>query len=304
MIGANSMGVQFWWFYDVIAAAVILLCIFLIVRKGLVKASITLTGFVIAAVTAFSACGPIAETMYEQSARNSNFKKLDLTLESVDFIDDLGNYIETLGYEVRVDNDQLRKAFEDKNDPEEKIYQYVNNINGKKVDEEKNFINKLHEGYAVVISNYVAKRMNEYSAEYTAEAIRKNPEQIFELYELLQDQDTKRPASKYISDNFLQKPYATQTKLIAFLLIFVGIVIVTIVIVVSTGKNSAPLVGFVPNAISGILSIACGAIVIVAIAAVIRLNVVLGSNKMLFFNHEVIENTYVFKYFYELVSGL
>ncbi|MBR0511602.1 MAG: hypothetical protein IJJ81_03375, partial [Ruminococcus sp.] len=106
------------------------------------------------------------------------------------------------------------------------------------------------------------------------------------------------------SDNFLQKPYATQTKLIAFLLIFVGIVIVTIVIVASTGKNSAPLVGFVPNAISGILSIACGAIVIVAIAAVIRLNVVLGSNKMLFFNHDVIENTYVFKYFYELVSGL
>ena len=58
MIGANSMGVQFWWFYDVIAAAVILLCIFLIVRKGLVKASITLTGFVIAVVTAFSGFVP------------------------------------------------------------------------------------------------------------------------------------------------------------------------------------------------------------------------------------------------------
>ena len=41
-----------------------------------------------------------------------------------------------------------------------------------------------------------------------------------------------------------------------------------------------------------------------AIAVIVRLNVVLGSNKMLFFNHEAIDNTYVFKYVYEFVRNL
>ena len=189
------MGVQFWWFYDVIAVAVVLVSIFISVRKGLMKAVATLIGLVLSAVIAFSAGGPVAELMYEQSEKSSNIKKYELSLESVDFISDLGNQLETLGYNIRIDSDELRKAFNDENNPEKKIYKYVNNINSKKVDEESIFINKLHESYAVVISNYVSKRMNEYSAEYTAEAIRKNPEQIFELYELLQDQDTKRPAT-------------------------------------------------------------------------------------------------------------
>lgn len=298
------MGVQFWWFYDVIAAAVILVSIFLAVRKGLMKAVVTMIGLVLAAVIAFSASGPIADLIYGQSTKSSNIKKLELSLENTDFVKDLGNYLETLGYDIRIDNDQLQKAFKDENDPEKKIYKYVNNINSKKVDEESIFINKLHEGYAVVISNYVAKRMNAYSAEYAAEDVRKHPEKAYELAELLEDQDTKRPAAQYVSDNFLKKPYTTQTKLLALILIFAVGALIAIVIGVSAGRKSGPMGGLVEGVISGILGIAISVIFIIFIAVMIRLYVVMGSDKMLFFNHEAIENTYVFKYFYEFISGL
>lgn len=297
------MGVQFWWFYDVIAAAVILVCIFLAVRKRLMRAAITLTGLILAVIIAFAVSGPVAGIFYGQSVRSSNIKKFDLSLESADFIDDLGNYIETLGYDVRIDDDLLEAAFKDEKDPEKKIYQYVNNINNKKVDEENIFINKLHEGYAVVISSYIGKKTNEYVAEYAAEEIRKHPEKVFELAPLLEDEDTKRPAAQYICENLLKKPYTTQLRLIVFLIVFVLCALIAIAIGVSSEKNSSPIEGFVANSISGILGIAMGVIFIIAIAAMIRLYVILGSNKMLFFNHEVIENTYVFKYFYELVSG-
>lgn len=298
------MGEQFWWFYDVISAAVVLLCIFLSVRKRLMKAAITLTGLVLAAIIAFSASAPIANTFYGQSVKGSNVKKLSLTLETVDFFADLGNYIETLGYDVRVDSGELKQAFEDEKDPEKKINEYINNINNKKVDEENVFINKLHEGYAVVISDYVSKKTNEYSAECTADAIRKHPEKIFEIVPLLEDQDTKRPAAQYISDNYLKKPYTTQLRLISYLILFVVLALIAIAIGASSERNSRPIEGFVANAISGLLGIAEGVIFVLAIAAMIRLYVIMGSNKMLFFNHEAIESTYVFKYFYDLISGL
>ena len=116
------MGVQFWWFYDVIAVAVILVSIFLSVRKGLIKTIAALTGFVLSAVIAFSAGGPIAELMYEQSEKGSNIKKFDLTLETVDFVGDLGNQLENLGYNIRIDNNELREALYDEIEPEQKIY--------------------------------------------------------------------------------------------------------------------------------------------------------------------------------------
>ena len=298
------MGVQFWWFYDVIAAAAILVCVFLAVKKRLMKSAVTLTGFILAAIIAFSASAPVAGTVYGQTVRSSNLKKLDLSFESVDFIEDLSSYIETLGYEVRVDRKQLKQAFFDEKDPEKKIYTYINNINNKKADEEGIFYNKLHEGYAAVISKYVLKKTNEYCAEYTAEYIRKHPTKAFEFAKLLDDQDTKRPASKYASDNFLKKPYVTQIRIIVLLVLFVAGALIAIAIGASTARYSAPIEGFVANTISGIIGIAMGVIIVAAIAAMIRLYVIMGSNKMLFFNHEAIESTYVFKYFYELISGL
>ena len=304
MTGAYSMGVQFWWFYDVIAVAVVLISIFISVRKGLMKAVATLIGLVLSAVIAFSAGGPVAELMYEQSEKSSNIKKYELSLESVDFISDLGNQLETLGYNIRIDSDELRKAFNDEKDPEKKIYKYVNNINSKKVDEESIFINKLHESYAVVISNYIAKKSNAYSAEYGAEEIRKHPEKTYELAELLNDQDTKRPAAQYVSDNFLKKPYMTQTKLLVMVIIFAVGAIISVVIGISVGRKHGPMGGLVEGVISGILGIAVSVTCIIFIALMIRLYVVMGNDKMLFFNHEAIESTYVFKYFYEFISGL
>ncbi|MBQ2048426.1 MAG: CvpA family protein, partial [Schwartzia sp.] len=220
LTGAYSMGVQFWWFYDVIAVAVVLVSIFISVRKGLMKAVATLIGLVLSAVIAFSAGGPVAELMYEQSEKSSNIKKYELSLESVDFISDLGNQLETLGYNIRIDSDELRKAFNDEKDPEKKIYKYVNNINSKKVDEESIFINKLHESYAVVISNYIAKKSNAYSAEYGAEEIRKHPEKTYELAELLNDVLNRRCCRFFLFGRLLRCFFLSGSFLLRWLLCF------------------------------------------------------------------------------------
>ncbi|MBP5579104.1 MAG: hypothetical protein J6X56_06460 [Ruminococcus sp.] len=87
-------------------------------------------------------------------------------------------------------------------------------------------------------------------------------------------------------------------------IIFAVGAIITVAISVYAGRKNGPMGGFVEGAISGILGIAISVTIIVFIALMIRLYVVMGSNKMLFFNHEAIENTYVFKYFYEFISGL
>ena len=70
------------------------------------------------------------------------------------------------------------------------------------------------------------------------------------------------------------------------------------------GRNSmgSPTIGF--RVIGGILGILNGGIALFVIAVMVRLYVILGDEKMLFFNFEAIDNTYIFKYIYDMILSL
>lgn len=298
------MGVQFWWFYDVIAVAAILICIFITVRKGFYRAVISALGCVIALVIALSLSSSIGGSIYKNSIRESNVKKMDQSLSSGDFNEELAKYLESLGYSIRVDREMLSSICIKGENVDQEIYKYVNNINSRKVDEEAIFYNKLHEGYAKIISSFVSKHLNEYSAEYAAEQIRKNPEKLYDFMKLLEEKESRRQPAEFIVDNYLAAPYTTIVKLITLIIMLVIFLVLTVVIISSVGKNDKMEPSLVTRVLSGLIGIFKGAVVVFLIAAMVRLYVVFGSNKMLFFNHEAIDKTFIFKYVYNLIMGM
>ena len=54
--------------------------------------------------------------------------------------------------------------------------------------------------------------------------------------------------------------------------------------------------------IGGFFGAIKGVIVLFGVAAVIRLYVVLGSDKMLFFNHKAIDRSHIFRYIYAFIT--
>lgn len=298
------MGVQFWWFYDVIAAAVVLISIFVTVKKGFFKAALSALGYVIAIIIALSLSSSIGGSIYKNSIRESVTKKVDQSLTDRGYIDELGKYLESLGYNVSVDRDTLYDICISGEDVDQKIYKYLNNINNRKVDEEAIFMNKLHEGYASVTSGFVSKHLSEYSAECTAEEIRNDPGKIYELLKLFDEPESLRKPAEFITDNYLKTPYTTLVKLITLIILLVLFLVITILIVASTGKDDKVAPTLVTHFFSGLIGIFKGAVIVFLIAAIVRLYVVMGSNKMLFFNHEAIDNTYIFKYVYNFVKDM
>ena len=298
------MGAQFWWFYDVIVAAAVLVCMFITIKKGILKAAVALVGYALTLAIAFSLSSSVSGSMYSKTVRSSNIKKMDQTLSNVDFLDDLIRYIENLGYDVYPERGQVERICFSGEDIEEKLYKYINNINGRKADEESAFYNKLHEGYATIINSYVSKELSMYSAEYASEQIRTNPKKFCDFMSLIKDTDNLKPAAQFIVDNYLEKPYSSQVKLIVLIVMLVFFVIMTIFIETAAGRNSHMEPSLVTHAISGIIGIFKGVVIIVIIAVMIRLSVVMGSDKMLFFNHDAIDRTWVFKYFYNFIKDI
>lgn len=298
------MGAHLWWFYDVIVIAVILVCAFITVKKGMMKAIVSLVGYILSVIIAMSVSSSVTALLYNRIIMPSNVKKLDSSLGNVDIPEELANYINALGYNIFVDKYELSNIFMSGKNIDNEIYKYANNINNKKVDEKGIFINKLHEGYAVVVNKVVSRELNEFAADAAAETVRNNPEDFHNVLTRLGDPDNKKPAAEYIASNYITKPYKSMVKLIVMLIFLAIMIFVTMLASRGSANNDIMEPGLVRHTVCGIIGIAKGVVILFAIAVVVRLYILLGSNKMMFFNRDVIDNTYIFKYIYESVTGL
>lgn len=301
------MGSQFWWFYDVLAASAVMIMVFLSGRRGIFKSLLQLSGYFLAFVIAFSVSGSISKGFYKSSVRNSNVKKITKSVASVDFIAEITDYIEEeFDFSGEIEYGRLEKIYTEKNtlglSCDEQIYRYVSAIYPDKIGNENVFYRKLHKGYGDIINGIISENLVAYAGETAADEIVRHPETMNELIPLLLDPEGSRAAAEYIADSYTGAPYRKIIRLISFLAILALLIAVTVFLVNSTFKTAGfqSLGSHIGGAFAGILP---GVVIVVFIAACVRLNVICGEDKMLFFNNEAIEKTYIFRHIYGFITS-
>ncbi|MBR1738955.1 MAG: CvpA family protein [Ruminococcus sp.] len=294
------MGSQFWWIYDAAAAAVVLVCIFVMGKKGTLRSMIALVCAGVALAAAYGASGAISNFIYDNNIRSSTIKKIEKNLEKDTFNEKLAEYIESLGYGVDVKATKLGETFFKDGDIDDLIYKYVNNINGKKAADEAEFKEQLHEGYAKVIKDIASKELASYAASDAARMVLEDSSSIKEFGQLAQDELDRKPAAELFADEFTAPAYRKVIRYVSFIALFVIIAVLAFLLIRAfTGSDG--YVGAVSHIMGGIFGIVFAAAIIFVIAVMIRLYVLMGSNEMMIFNKDTIDSTYVFKYFYDLV---
>lgn len=295
------MGTQFWWFYDVLAAAAILLCVFISGKKGLVKSLTSFAGYLVAAIMAISISSGLGTALHDGIVRGENAKKLNKTLEYTKFVSEVSTYLST-EYNRNVRTEQLLKIYKSDKPFNKQIYNYINNINVVKATEEKEFLETIRNCYADFTQKIVDSELSSFAAETAARKILDDPESFNELIPLLLNDETKMPAAQYITENYTADAYIEVIRLITLLSILVAVIAVSLLLTKGFGNeyhhSDLPLASHAAGAFVGVLK---GVVAVFAIAVVVRLNVILGNDNMLFFNFDAIKDTYIFKYFYEFV---
>lgn len=297
------MGTQFWWFYDIIVAAVVLVCMFVSGRKGAMNAITTFVAYILAAGIAISVSAGISSALAGSTIKDSNVKKLENTLGETKFTAEVGSYIEGLEYGVKVDKKKLDLIYNGNKSYDDEIFKYVNTKKGKKVEEDpQKFYDKLHEGYAQIMKKIVAADMNKYASEYAAKQVREHPDKFNNIIPLLIDKESKTPAAKKIADEYTQEPYNRITRLLTFIILFVLLLAIALYLthtMLGNGYHAMTLPAHVGGALIGIPK---GFVLCFAAAVAVRLFVLLGSDEMLFFNFKAVDQTYIFKYLYNYVA--
>ncbi len=297
------MGAEFWWFYDVIAVAVLLVCIFISGRKGLLKGTFMALCCALSVFVSFAVSGTISQDLYKNTVRSSNVKKIERNLKSDTFTQKYAAYLENMGYFIKVNPEKLDDIFKSDKDLDKALCNYVNNVNARKVEEnEAVLLEKIREGYAVVMSDIISQSLNKFSAETAAEEIRNDSSGIKDFLLLVLDKDKLHEASVYITDKYTAEAYITMFRITGFVVLYIALFLIIMAVINSfTGKNENGGESTGSHIAGGFIGIITGGIMIFAVSAIIRLWAIMGNNEMLFFNNDVIDSTYIFKYFYDSV---
>ncbi|MBQ1464065.1 MAG: CvpA family protein [Ruminococcus sp.] len=297
------MDTQFWWFYDVIVLAVVLIFMFLCGKRGIVKSILSTVSWALAAVIAFSISGGIASSIYSTSIRGSNIKKIEKNMDSDFFAVKMVEYIDSLPYGLRAETSKVNAMFDKGNVTIEDMITYINNINGRKAAEDSELREVVIEGYAKVIGDMLSKDFSDYIVEYAKEEVRKNPANIADLIPLIRDRENPKPASSMVADNYTAPAYRIIIRLLGFIILTIVIGIFAEFIIKSfTSANSAT--STTSNLTGALVGIAMGLVVAFIITAMVRLYVIMGTDHMMFFNTEAIDKTYVFKYIFNIVQKM
>lgn len=296
------MGSEFWWFYDVIVIAVILVSVFISGKKGFIKGAFTSVGCAIAVLLAFAVSGGAAESLYKSTLRTSCINTLEKNMKSAGFTQKYAVYLEEMGYFISVNTEKLESAFASDKELDKALCDYVNNINSRKAEENEDvLISKIREGYAEVMSDIITQSLNKFAAETAASEIRADSSGMKELIIMMNDSKRHHEAAVYIADNYTSKAYITVFRAALFTALYI---ITALVIIAFTNafssKDSGTYRSIGSHISGGFMGLITGIIMTFAVSVIVRLWAILGSNEMLFFNSAVIDKTIIFKYFYDL----
>lgn len=299
------MGSQFWWFYDVIVVAVALVCIFIGSRKGVMKGVFGFVSVIIAAVLAYVISGAVGDTVSSGLVCESNAKKISESIDESTFMTKYINYLENMGYSVSIDENKLGAALDKGEEMEEAVVFYLNSVNGHSLDKKEVLLEKMHEGYGVILSDIVSKSLNEFAAVKTKEIISEKPEMMTELIPMLRDEEQLYQASLYISKNMAAPAYNIIGRLVSYLVIFAVIALGLLLgINAFFSHKEVDAIGVVSHVAGGIFGLFTAAGIVFAIAVWVRVSAITGNNEMLFFNNDVVEKSYLFKYFYDFAMKM
>lgn len=299
------MGTQFWWFYDVTAVATVLVCLYLCGKKGIFKSAVTVISCIVGLLVAVPASGAVSDSIYKMVIRDSNIKKLDKALIDVEISSYLGNALENMGYSVIVSTEKIDGILDSDKEIDGQLYKYLNNINGKVVDNDVNFRKNLNECYSEVMEKLISADLSKYAVETASRKIMDGGTDFGNLLKMIKNDEQRKEVAQIIADDYTADAYKNVIKLLVCFIFFVILFVIGLLTARSLTGSQREVDESTGSHIAGaVCGIFTGVAVLFIIAVAIRLYVVMGNNEMLFFNNEAIDKTYIFRYAYDIASEL
>lgn len=286
------MGVSQWWMYDLVVAAIAILCIWNGVSGGILKSCSSLIIGIVSCALGVFLSGPISEMVYDSFLQDTMQSTITKELGSADIAGNIRSELEDNGIYIPYDNDQIADMLDGISDNDQYIDQAANMI-GIDADDLKEQIEESI-GYAIesndnIIPEWVSKsvkgggsKVNIGAAANTASAILRND---------------YTNASENIEKNYLKPVITGLLRSVIFVLIVMifSAILRTVLIVLPNKKGS--IAGKFIGAAFGAAKAAIYLYLMVLLVSCISS---MQNDMYPFYSKGTIDQTYLFRIFYDM----
>lgn len=296
------MGSQFWWFFDALVIACVLLVIFTNAKQGFRKNFIMMIGYAICALIASGTSILIAEPIYEYSVRNSNVEAFTSVVKEYDapteIIKCVGEASHSQDLEAVKINSYLTPAY---STFDQDIYNYVNKRCGYVVSTPSEFRELLRENFIEVFGEKMDKYLPSYAAKSMKNTIRENPDVYLEVMQSLYGENSVEQAAERMEDLLVKNTSMNITSMFLFL----GTFLVLMSFVAMFSKRMDERVYFnihtsVDHIAGAFMGLVEAFVILVFVAIFLKLIFTATTVDLMVLNEDTIEKTRLFRYFFAI----
>lgn len=295
-----TLGTHLAWYYDVVVAAILLIFIYIGGKRGFVKSVVLIVGYIAAFLLSYFVSTISAPIIYENTLQPKITEVITSKIDSIDIVGELKKALNSEEMGITFESDELSQVIRDSEgdlgtDLEAYITDKFSNVNVDSADIEAKLQEILN---SEVVENFMST-LPAYMQAPVQQYVDQSHAAISEAVKSLVG--TKEEAAAYIEENFIRGGIVTIIKIIVFMIIFS--LVMLLVRAISGGLsavNKIPVAGSLNTFLGIVLGFLQGAAILIIVAMALHVLISLTGNQLIVINTQTIDETYLFKFFYEL----
>lgn len=294
------MGMNFWWIYDIISVAVVILSICACAKKGFSKILIMIIGCVASIWLAAVISNKCSGFIYDKFIKKTSTEAIEDAIERYDPAKSVREVIEKQGYGAVLEDSRVRKILESE-DSVEMLYEYTNQASGTVVDTPENFAKKLSTGFTELFAKQLSGKLPPYVTHELIKRISGNDELFVKTTEMILKNPDNVP--DYIEENYVRKPALKLVKAFVFLISY--LILMTIIrVVINRTFRFGLLNGFdrLDSFAGGVLGVIQAAVLLIVMAVVVRILINIAESEGSFLSYEAVEKTKFFRHIFNRIQ--
>lgn len=292
------LGIQFAWFFDAVLVALLLISLYIGGKRGFIRSVLMIAGYILSFAAAYFVSTTAAPIIYEKFAQEKIVSVIETNIGNINVTGEIKNALGLDEMGITVEDEEINQVIANNSgDLSEDIRQYISQKTGGAEVSKEDIDTKLKDIFDnSVISGFI-DTLPSYMTETVTEYMTKSNDVMSNTLKALTS--TKAEAAQYIEANIVRNSVIPIIKLLLFILVFtIAIIIVKMITRLFSGFNRVPIAGSINVFLGAILGLAQGIAIVLIIAVILHILVALSNDEMIVFNSQTIQNTYLFKLFY------
>lgn len=294
------MGEKFALFFDIILIAVLVLFIYNGAKKGFVKTVLVIIGYFVALLGGLVVSNLLSPGIYDAFVRNKAEKVVEENIDNINIKSQIKASIKEQNIGIDITDEEISVIIDKGGDFAKNFSEYAKSKGSQLSDSalESKFNN-------VFTKNTVLKSIKDKIPENLYSEVEKylnnSKTSISDVITALNN-PSKEEGAKELTE-LVVKPFAIKViKIIIFIITFILLMFVVKFLssVITKTFKLVPLVGPLNTFLGGLLGFIQGAIIVFITALIIKVLISLTNNEIMLFNTPTIEETYIFKYIYNI----